>query len=387
MPVASCPVCGATAMRFDLYEPRGFRTNYRPSDFSDQADRGPSLGLPQLAATPASQPPVRIGGVEASVGRGQQVFTVNDNNGTLFQMTRSSDLSVVVDDPGLYTDPPNITYQRVATLDGAIGFIAPSDVLLIALDDLRIPGPTGVIPVSGPPGQRTVPAAESALWSFAQLLRIASAAELDVGTEELRVGLQAARIDDQLTRRVFVADYLENGAGYAAHLARPEILASVLARMCTDLPMAFEADRHALQCDSSCPDCLRSYENRRVHSMLDWRLALDLSELALGRDLTVSRWLDRASGLTSAFVKAYETAIDVEARQSEGLAVLVNRTAARAIVLGHPLWRQEPVYWTAQQAEASDAVAQMRDVSEVMMSDLFTLARRPHVIYTRLAQT
>lgn len=383
-PVASCPVCGATAKRFDLYEPRGFRTNYRPTDFSDQADRGPSLGLPQLAATPTSQPAVRIGGIEASVGRGQQVFTVNDNNGNLFRMTRSSDNSVVVDDPSLYSDPPNITYQGTSTLDGAIGFIAPSDVLLIALDDLRLPGPSGVISVSGPQGQRIVPAAESALWSFAQLLRIASSAELDVGTEELRVGLQAARIDDQLTRRVFVADYLENGAGYAAHLGRPEVLERVLASMCTEQRAKFEEDRHARQCDSSCPDCLRSYENRYVHSMLDWRLALDLSELALGRDLMVGRWLDRASSLTTAFVKAYDAAIDIEARQSEGLAVLVNKAAGMAIVFGHPLWRQEPLYWTAQQAEANDAVAQMRDVREVMMSDLFTLARRPHLIYTRL---
>ena len=67
----------------------------------------------------------------------------------------------------------------------------------------------------------------SALWSFAELLRIAAAVELDVDPHELRVGLQPWKIDDTtITRRVIIADSLENGAGYARHISSPEVLKS-----------------------------------------------------------------------------------------------------------------------------------------------------------------
>ena len=41
------------------------------------------------------------------------------------------------------------------------------------------------------------------------------------------------------------------------------------------------APAHASACDTSCPDCLRSYSNLAYHSLLDWRLAIDMAALAL----------------------------------------------------------------------------------------------------------
>ena len=35
-------------------------------------------------------------------------------------------------------------------------------------------------------------------------------------------------------------------------------------------------------CDSSCYACLRDYSNSRLHPLLDWRLAVDLSRLLRG---------------------------------------------------------------------------------------------------------
>lgn len=385
-PVSVCPVCAATPDRFDLYQPLGFRTDYVPRDFDDQADRGPSLGSPQLAATPTVDSTERVKGVSWTVRSGLEVFTVNDNDRRLFSMTRARDRSVVVTDPSLYTDPPAFSgIDAVGHLEGAIGFVGPSDVLVLSLDELAVPGPTGVIPVIGPPEDRVVPAADAAYASFAQLLRLACAIELDVGTEELRVGLQAARISDLVARRVFLADALENGAGYASYLGRPEVLERVLTEMCTTMRRRFESASHAGQCDSSCPDCLRSYENRQVHGLLDWRLALDMAELALQRELTLERWLGRAPRLVEVFTRAFERALDLEQHEVAGLIALVNRTNGRAVVFGHPLWWRESDYWTQAQAEADDAVRALPGVEEAVMSDLFTLARRPHVVYARLA--
>ena len=41
------------------------------------------------------------------------------------------------------------------------------------------------------------------------------------------------------------------------------------------------APAHAEVCDTSCPDCLRSYSNLSYHSLLDWRLGVDMAALAL----------------------------------------------------------------------------------------------------------
>ena len=51
--VCPVPACGAATEHFDLYQPRGFRTDYYPRDFDDEAERGPSLGFRKLGFVPA----------------------------------------------------------------------------------------------------------------------------------------------------------------------------------------------------------------------------------------------------------------------------------------------------------------------------------------------
>src|SRR3546814_1948076 len=45
---------------------------------------------------------------------------------------------------------------------------------------------------------------------------------------------------------------------------------------------------HACACDTSCPDCLRSYSNLAYHNLLDWRLAIDMANLALDANSAIS---------------------------------------------------------------------------------------------------
>lgn len=55
-----------------------------------------------------------------------------------------------------------------------------------------------------------------------------------------------------------------------------ENLQLVLDDILTNMATKYEAENHAT-CSASCSDCLRSYDNRRLHGVLDWRLALDLA--------------------------------------------------------------------------------------------------------------
>src|SRR5207249_1475887 len=123
------------------------------------------------------------------------------------------------------------------------GLVKPTDALIISLDRIAVPGPDRVI-------DTRLPAGLAAQWSFAEVLRKAGASELDVGPGELQIGLQPQLVGQSLTRRVFFADSLENGAGYSSHLGQEKILVGVLERILSEVRPSFETDRHRT-CDSS----------------------------------------------------------------------------------------------------------------------------------------
>ena len=140
----------------------------------------------------------------------------------------------------------------------------------------------------------------------------------------------------QVRAWVFLADSLENGAGYATHLGNPEQLPELLAEARDYRRDARSSRRHATSCDSSCYDCLRDYYNMAYHPLLDWRLARDLLVLLEGNPLDLTGWTEleasRAAGL---------------ANQCDGDAVLLDggvravHASGRAIVVAHPLESQD----------------------------------------------
>jgi DEAD/DEAH box helicase domain-containing protein len=376
----ACPVCGASTSVSNLYQPLGFRTDYHPRDFDDQTERGASTGWPQLALGP--EPPTRaIGAISVQVRPSANVFTINDNDGDQFEMFRDRDGSVVVPDPRLYSDAPWITQPEGAVpILGAIGHVRPTDVLVVTLDALPVPGPEPVLAVD----PNVLPAGLAALRSFAELLRVASAVHLDVAAAELQVGLQSVKLGNVLTKRIFLADSLQNGAGYSTNLGEEEELRQVLGLIVGDLRKRFSAENHS-HCDPSCPDCLQSYENRRLHPILDWRLALDLSELAAGETLDVDRWLGRAETMTSAFAEAFSEGLDLKIVQANGLWGVQELGSHRACFFGHPFWRADPAYYVEEQVLADDILRREHGATHVRCWDLYSLGRRPHDVYGWLA--
>ncbi len=141
-----------------------------------------------------------------------------------------------------------------------------------------------------------------------------------------------------------------------------------------ELTRRFTAPEHA-HCTSSCPDCLRSYDNRRLHGALDWRLALDMLDLAAGRPLELPRWFDGAGTVIDGFVRLAEG--DLVSHLAATVPIVVNRDARKAVVLGHPLWRRDEDYFTELQSEAWAEAADLVGGGPVSMSDLHELDRSP----------
>ena len=368
---SACSVCHSEADRFDLYQPRGFRTDYDPRDYDD-VERGHGAGMPQLGWSTEIGIDSDYGSLSLSVRPGANVFTINDNFGQLYEMFKF-DGSFVVPAPEIYAEEPHLrqdSFDRSPDVIGAIGAVRPTDVLVAQPTDIDVPGPHGVITTQ--PANRC-PAGEPALWSFAELLRTAAALELDVSPMELQVGLQPFPIEDDVSHRIFLADASENGAGYSTHLGDPAVLNGVFSRIWDDIEPRFESPGHASVCGSSCPDCLRTYENRRLHPALDWRLALDVAELSAGRELDTSRWFGGAEQLVGNLAEGFE----LEAVQLGDLWGLKRPANSRIVFFGHPLWRLDEAYFTTEQAEATDIARRHYGASEVKAFDLLSATRWP----------
>lgn len=380
--LAACPACGSSLDVVALHQPQGFRTSYRPRTYDDEAEGIGSVGFPQLAMRPGSGDIDVVGAMV--VERWQdpvRVISVNDNHGSLFELVRQPDRTVVCNDDALYANGVPLDTATSVPLDpAAIGEIRPTDVVTLSLENVALHG--GVVATA----RDLVPAGVSAMWSFAEIVRRGCQVALDLAPDELQVGLQPARIGDIETRRVFLADRLDNGAGYAPELSRAANLKAVLAGICGELTDEYEGASHA-DCAESCPDCLRSWDNRRLHGALDWRLGLDVAALASGADLPTQRWLSRSERLTDLFVRAWRETMACRIEVAGELHAIIREDGQAAVVVGHPLWIHDDNYLNEVQAEAYDIVRSDIGVPRVTMSDLWVLDRAPAQIFGLLRET
>ncbi|MGD9753601.1 MAG: Zn-binding domain-containing protein, partial [Acidimicrobiia bacterium] len=375
----TCTACGGATIAFSLVQPLGFRTTYRSRDYDDVIEAGSMTGFPQLSA--ASTPAVeeRRGPITVASYEEANILQYNDRNGLLFPVVRDLDGSYVVRDPKLYPNvaPPE-AHESITADDEllAIGEIRPTDVVTITLDAL--PLHNGTIPLD----RTTMPAGSSALWSFAEVLRRGSLEALDLQPDELQVGLQPSMVNGETSARVFLADRLENGAGYAPELASSGNLSRIFDSITGALTAKYESAAHA-DCTESCPNCLRSYDNRRLHGTLDWRLAVDVASLAAGHQLDLQRWLRRSEQLTERFVAAYHNAVPCEVVAAGELQAIVRKDQAIGVIIGHPLWRTDDGALTLQQRTAAGTL-RSQGVGAVVFSDLFVLDRTPPTIFGKL---
>lgn len=320
-PTSICPVCGAVLERTTMHQPLGFRTEAQRDDRRGDDEVSSAASRPVLGWAEEPATPTPIAAMDTWVLDQGKLLTINTNGGRLFQTERQPDGSHIVrDDP---TQPDAF----------GIGDIRVTDALMIVPARLDVEG--GVVPIL----ERQSTSGRAALYSFAEALRRGVRAELDVDPSEVIVGLQPRRAGDVITAGIYVADQLENGAGYASELGRGDRLVRVVARIADDLGAIWTDSSHR-GCDSSCPDCLRSYDNRHLHPMLDWRLALDIAELALGRPASVGRWAAINRRTADRFAVAFGDALG-HIEVGETLGVPFVACGQQVVGLGHPLWRSD----------------------------------------------
>jgi Lhr-like helicase len=382
-PAHACGACSAVAPEFgsfDLAEPTGFRSSFRADDFEGSFTRNARATTPRIAPDLDSMEVIDVGAARALSGAGD-VFVVNDNGGRLYRFAPTDDGEswVSVD---LWRDAEQrarllrgVDDLRLdETWEGALGMVKRTDALLLGCRD-AVPG-LDLRPYD--PGRR------GAWYSLGFLLRAEATRVLDIGLAELTVGSSVRHVDGRAHVEVFLADALENGAGYSTRLGQRD-----------QLELLFErADRFATElgkpphdeCDSSCPDCIRDFTNLIFHPLLDWRLGRDLLDLLLGRTVDTDRWLHEEEIQARTFAEDF----DGRSLRLDGGAWAIH-SDDRVVIVRHPL--EAPAQGGEPRASGlterlGRAFVEARDLSRgapVHFVSSFDLQRRPGWVLASLA--
>jgi DEAD/DEAH box helicase domain-containing protein len=374
-----CEVCEQLTEVFDLFQPKGFKAFGR-KDYDGLRQRGSSISPPVLAFQPAYNAGLVQGSFKVALTSGKPIALVNDNRGHLFDFYQKFN-TVTVPDPALYRDdPPSGEYGDLKG-SGAIGAVFKTDILSMVLTGAPGIGAHGVLD-TGTDGQ---PAALAAITSFGEFLRVAAAVHLDVDASEFRAGTQKFRTPQCVTSQLFLADTLENGAGYARRLFDATRLQSLAHDHYEKILANWSDPRHG-ECDRSCPDCLRNYGNRFIHGLLDWRLALDLAELFTGKQLALSRWLDEGEPTTRRFAKLCQAnGMEVGVKKASKLWT-VGISGKLVLVVGHPLWHHRDALVHDWQLDAREEIFALNGRgTQVRFVDVRELAANPQKYIVALA--
>lgn len=375
-----CSVCGSadSFIQSTIAQPLGFRTSYWPRDYSGRRGSRSFASRPRLAVSTGLEwhdvPGSRI---QRASGKAR-VVSANDNNGRLFRFgqfsTADSKYARVAD--GLISmdvlenrgmaGRAGISALRDAeptrVVETMLGAVRQTDVLRLTLAE--VPAEVDVSPTGGVPGK--------AAWlSAAFLFRSAAARLLDVGVDELVTEVSPRRTSDgDVMGEVFLADKLENGAGYATWLG--ENFEQLRRAVATSVQ---EVKGHRGTCDGSCYECLRDYNNTPYHPLLDWWLATEMVALMDGGTLSspsAAPWF----GAVEQFASAFKWGISSE---TNGVLVLDSGRGSRVhhLLVAHPLHRSSGMVASALKA-AAGAVS-----GPVQVTSGYDLARRPGVVETQ----
>lgn len=366
-----CPIHDRVLTRFAMHEPAGFiTTDAGPRPYRNEDARPQNSSEPAFSPVGEGAECEPVGTTSRRLFEQSRIVQYNDNRGSLYSVQRSSTNPFVQ-----YATNPEI-YRREApkgvgpARNIALGEIRVTDTLVVSLDGAQVD--RGTVPSSA----ESVPASGSAYVSFGQVLKLAAQDVLEVAPEELVAGVYAGG-----TPGVFLADAIENGAGYAAELSTTDRFSALLGTARAALEEKFEYEHHRTHCLTACPDCLRSWDNQRLHGALNWRLGMDMLDLASGHPLRAERWWS-----TSAITwipTLIEQMLDVRVERIDlpDSEAPVFGLDGNLVVVGHPLWRRSGTEFGCLATSLAGVPH-----AGIVFTDPFELEKRPVAVLRKLFQ-
>ena len=286
----TCPDCGSTNQRTErLSRPSGFRTTWSRHDrepYEGSVERLSRSSSPKLA-TPARWDEEHFTAGLHVQGAHTPIWQINDRSGSGFNLAPANRTGGGVIDPELapnYVGGPPQRYILGARYATDVLVARPGTPAAGAYSHICYSG------VGGRPGLITT--ARRASWaSLVFALRVQAAVTLNVEPRELEGGMRLMSVPGQGIHvpQIFLADAIENGAGFTTHLRDQIRFAQLIDDTFHMITTTWEdATQH--DCGASCPGCLRDWSNTPYHPLLDWRLAADLLEVLVYGQVQSDRW-------------------------------------------------------------------------------------------------
>ncbi|HAW57880.1 MAG TPA: hypothetical protein DCX03_02510 [Bacteroidales bacterium] len=239
----------------------------------------------------------------------KEVDVVNDKDGEFFNLVKKDNQYYIATDK----DDNGNKFALDASFT--------TDILLVGLKDYN----SSYLDLE-PTGDNS-DYAKVAFLSWAEFLKVAAANYLDIEAGEFissyRNGVNGAEI--------FIADKLENGAGLCKQLSEDEIFIKELL-----MPYSKDSGRLYRQyenhdCYTSCYKCIANYYNQYNQRYINWRIGLDLLQLAD----TNTAIIDFSQPHWKKFISNYFSNI------SNTKVNNINIHYTGEIILFHPLWSKE----------------------------------------------
>ena len=344
-PQDSCPVCGNEMEKVKICSPLGFFVDYekKPEDFCGDYDwYSPNsdirLDCEQYlhVCEPVANMTIR-NNISPSQGR---VHLVNDNNGDLYSLGK--------DDKGRFVSRDVLEESKKQSIrlhnETKYAFVASKTTGVLTLSVDKTPKSVDLSPIFETNANSY--AVRAAFLSWGYLARKAISSYLDIDASELNVGFYI--VPQTKKAEIFFVENLENGAGYCNFLS---------GRRYTNVPMEaiikplseggeiynqLTSEEHQYGCTSSCYDCIRDYSNQNVHSILDWRLGLDIARLANNKeaiiDFSVLYWHEYIFSTIRNMLENNRYTVEEKHGTLVGNAPYGDR-----YVLVHPLWSEKQV--------------------------------------------
>lgn len=356
--IENCPVCNALNLqKFDnVNTPLGYLASHEERDFDGNYAWTANMTETHIDNEASKIKMFHVDKTNLLIGNNvipQQglVHTVNTNKGAGFDVAKRN---AKTDDPADYcldylnqselNEIDNTTKRNICLISTKVTGVLEIAVAEINKDvDLT---PEFLKKEKG----NTI---KSAILSWGILLRACMADFLDIDSQELNVNFFYRRIDGRSVKPVlYFSENLENGAGYTSHIADiakedidlfyNDIIAPLLPG--GNMYNHLTNDRHLKECDSSCYDCLRDYGNQDIHSLLNWRLALDMARISADSKfvptLSSPYWENIRRALFDQIMAIEQLDRDA-CHDIDG--TLVFHRKEKDFVIVHPLWSKKKV--------------------------------------------
>ncbi len=387
--IYNCQVCGRhISEHLDAREPKAFFTDFLPEDYHGVFEWAPRSSVPTLAWDGAMEDGFGAGNCLVSAFSGD-ILSVNDNGGKGgFEFKKASFFNRREWNESYAIDPGPGKSSRVS-VSGDSHFIALlsrriTDVLLVNFETW----PQGVF------ADPLTPTGRAAWYSFAFFLRSAAATLMDVDTLEFDAGFRPTRDSEgRVIGQAFLSDTLQNGAGYCRWLGQPENIEKLLIQSDPTLPtstsMQWTCGIHGRECDTSCNNCLRDFYNASFHSLLDWRLAIDMAHLALSAchvpDLVApvngqnNPWQNLCNGENAPVPAIMESLGYVGEADMFGFQTFKHTKFDQVRIVRHPLWTDNHLSYEAVKREAENRF----NNCQILPLNPFEIMRHPAAVISQ----